>query len=596
MGFDAYLLLAVVGFTIAAFVREWLPIDLVALSSLALLLLFGLVTPEEAAAGFGNEAVVTVMMIFILSDGLVRSGLVTKMAHRLAGISGRTPWPGALLVLSVAGVLSAFINNVAALTIFMPVCLHLAKHYRLSPSKLLLPLSYATIFGGACTLVGTSTNLLISSLADDLGFAPISMFELAGLGAVLFAVGMAYNVLAMRTLPERAKLDGLTSKYRLGKYLTELKVPDGSKLVGSTVMEEGVSHKFQVNVLEIVRDGQRIASELRSLTVRPGDTLIVRGGMEDIVSFKERYGLKLLTEAKLRDSDIADRDTVLAEVQVAPTSSFVGQTLADIDFRRRYGCFVLAVSRMGGVIREKVAYVPLQQWDTLLVFGPRKRLDAVEQSDDFVPVQEVELHLQLRPDWWIPALVVPAVMILASIGVMSIVEASILGAVILLVTRCLTMPQAYRAINWTVIFLVAAILPMGKAMVSTGLAGVIGRGVASLGTAWGPIAVIALLYLATTVLTEIMSNNSTAVLMVPISLEIAATLGYEARPFLMAVAFAASASFLTPMGYKTNAMVYGPGGYRFVDYLKLGTPLKIVFWILTVLLLPHFFPLVPLEE
>lgn len=594
MTLDALILLAILAVTVVAFVREWLPIDVTALTCLGALLLFDLVTPREAVSGFGNEAVVTVMMIFILSDALVRSGLVSKLAHRVAELSGETHWRGSLLLLLVAGVLSAFINNVAALTIFMPVSIHLAKHYRVSPSKLLLPLSFVTIFGGACTLVGTSTNLIISSMAVDLGFEPFGMFELAGLGSVLFVVGMAWvAVVPMRTLPDRARPESLTKQYGMRSYLTELRVPDTSRLAGRTALGERMSERFRVNMLEIVRGGERIAADLRARTIEAGDTLIVRGTMEDIVALKERYGLMLLTEAKLTDEDLADRENVLAEIQVSPGSGLSGQTIQELDFRRRFGCFVLALQRAGDVIRDKVAFVPLKELDTLLVFGPRDRLEALEQTGDLYPVQELELHLRLRSDWWIAALVVPSVVLLAAIGAMSIVESSILGVVALLIARSLTIEQAYRSINWSVIFLVAAILPVGKAMVSTGLASEIGRGLVGLGGGLGPLGVLALVYLATTILTEVISNNSAAVLMVPIALEVAAGLGLESRTFLMAVAFAASASFLTPMGYKTNAMVYGPGAYRFVDYLRAGAPLKILFWILATVLLPVFWPLQP---
>ena len=595
MGFDAYLLLAIIAYTMAAFVFEWLPIDVVALSSMALLLLFGLVTPQEAVSGFSNEAVMTVMMIFILSDSLVRSGLVSKIAHRLAGLSGDSHWRGAIILMFVAGVLSAFINNVAALTIFMPVSIHLAKHYRVSPSKLLLPLSYATIFGGACTLVGTSTNLLISSLAPDFGFEEFTMFEFLGPGLVLFLVGMTYNVLVpMRTLPDRTELTSLTGKYSMSTYLTELRVPESSRMVGCTVLEERMSERYRVNLLEIVRGEAKIATEIRTQRIALGDTLIVRGAMEDIVALRAHYGLLLLTEAKMSDEDLADRENVLVEVQISPTSDLAGRTLQQVDFRRRFGCFVLALRREGALIRQKVAFVPLQRWDTLLVFGPKPRIEMLEDNDDLIPLQEVEIHLRLRHHWWVSALTVPLVMILATLGVMSILKASILGAVFLLVTKSVSIEQAYRAINWTVIFLVAAILPLGKAMVSTGLAGAIANQVASLDQYFGPVLVLAVLYFVSTMLTEIMSNNSTAVLMVPIAAQIGHQLGLDPKTFLMTVAFAASASFLTPMGYKTNAMVYGPGGYSFMDYVKAGAPLKLVFWILAVFLIPWFWPFTPI--
>jgi di/tricarboxylate transporter len=591
MTLDTFLLLAVLLFMMTAFVREWLPLDVVALSTLALLLLFDLVDSKEAVSGFSNEAVMTVMMMFIISDALVRSGVVARIAHAFANISETSHWPGSIALMIVAGVLSAFINNVAALTIFMPVSLHLAKHYKVSPTKLLLPLSYATIFGGACTLVGTSTNLLVSSLAEEYGFTAFTMFEFLAPGSILFAIGLLYTIaVPMRLLPSRITDDpSLTQKYHLSSYLTELRIAEGSSIIGRTVVEEGLNERFSLNVLEILRGKRKIATDIRNTRLEAGDTLILRGTVEDILSFKDRYRLLLLTDLKLDDGDLSDKENILMDVQLSPISRLVGQTIREIDFRKTYGCFVLALNRHGDVIREKLVSIPLERWDTLLVFGPRPRIEAL--GEDFIQLDEHELRLGLRRNWWIAASVVPVVMILAAFSIMPILKAAILGAVTLIVSRAITIQQAYQAINWTVIFLVAAVLPLGKAMMNTGLATQLGDLFALFGTQFGAFAVIALLYFTTTFLTEVMSNNSTAVLMIPIAITTAASMGYDNKTFLMTVTFAASASFLTPMGYKTNAMVYGPGGYRFMDYIRMGFPLKIAVWIISVFLVPMFWPL-----
>ncbi len=591
MPLDQILLLAVIAFTMAAFVREWLPIDLVALTSLALMLLCGLVTPSEAVSGFSNKAVITVMMIFILSQGLLKSGLISKLAHRMAGMSGQTHRPATILLLLVAGFLSAFINNVAALTIFMPVSIHIAQHYRVSPSKVLLPLSYATIFGGGCTLIGTSTNLLISSLSSDYGFRPFTMFEFVSLGLLLFGVGMVYNVaVMMRFLPARQSEGSLSDRY-LGGYLTELEVLPASKMVGRTIVEEQVNEKFRVTVLEILRNDEHL-SELHAVELEEGDRLILQGEVNDIVSFSEQRGLRLLRKGEAED-EIETGDNVLMEVQVSPTSRIVGGSLITLDFRRRFGAQVVALRRTGEVIREQLAQVRLERWDTLLVYGPRRQVEAFAARDDFVNLQELGVHLQLRRKWWISLTIMLGVVGLASFGILDIMTASIYGVVALLVTRRLTMQEAYASINWTVIFLVAAILPMGKAMVNTGLADRVGQLISATaaGEGSGTLVVLSILYLTTTLLTEVMSNNSTAVLMVPVALSVANSMGVDSFPLILTVAFAAAASFLTPMGYKTNAMVYGPGGYRFTDYIKFGAPLKVIFWLLSVWLIPVIWPL-----
>jgi di/tricarboxylate transporter len=592
MSLDIALLLLILLFTIAAFVREWMPIEVVALTCLGLLLLFGLVTPKEAISGFSNPAVITVMMMFVLSHGLVESGLIGKLSHRIASLSGRSHWKASLLLLTLAGLMSGFINNVAAVSIFMPVAIHIAKHYRFSPSKILLPLSYACIFGGTCTLIGTSTNLIVSSLSEQHGLGAFALFEFVLLGGFLFLVGSIYNVVVpMRLLPSRSIISSLTRKYHMSAFLTEVKVPRGSKLAGHTVVEEQVSERFQLNVLEIIRGQRKISLDIRNTRLRADDVLIVRGGMEDILSFKEQYGLLLLTDIKLTDSDLSDENNILVEVQLSPSSSLVGLTLKQIDFRKRYGCFILALNRTGELIREKLASIPLQQWDTLLVFGPRTRVEALHESGDIIPLQEVELRLGMAPRWWVSVLTIAVVVVLAATGVMPILKASILGVVVLLVTRSLPIQQAYRAINWTVIFLLAAILPLGVAMENTGLAAIIGEQIGLLGAQLGPLAVLSLIYLTTSLLTEIISNNSTAVLMVPIAISTAASLGVDPKPLLMAIAFASSASFLTPIGYQTNAMVYGPGGYRLRDFLIAGAPLKVAFWLLSTWLIPVIWPL-----
>lgn len=587
MSIDQWLLIGVIAFTITAFVREWLGMDVIAVTTLALLLVFDLVSVEEAVAGFSNSAVLTVMMMFILSEGLVQSGLVTKAGYRIADLTGTSQWVASVLLLVLVGTISGLINNTAAVSVFMPVAIHLARHFGFSPSKILMPLSFVAIFGGTCTLFGTSTNLLVSSLADE----SFTVFEFLPLGLVLLVVGLVYTVaVPMRLLPSRRILSSLTRQYHLSGFLTELRVPQGSKLAGRTVVDEQVSSRFHLNVLEVIRSGQKITANLRTERIAAGDILLVRGAVEDIVAFREQFGLLLLTDVKLRDADLSDENTILAELQLSPASDLVGETLKEVDFRRRFGCFVLALNRTGEYIRDKVARVKLRQWDTLLVFGPRSRVEALYDMPDFVPLGERHLKLRVSRRWWVPAGTMAAVVVLSAVSVLPILEAAILGVALLLASRSITARQAYRSIDWTVIFLLAFILPLGTAMESTGLAAALGSWLGEVGIARGPLAMLSLLYLATALLTSFFSNNATAVLMVPIAADAAVRLGVDTKPLLMAVAYAASASFMTPMGYQTNAMVYGPGSYRFTDYLRYGAPLTLVFWLVATFLIPLLWP------
>lgn len=581
------ILLVILVLTVTAFVFEWMPIDVTALASLGALLLFNLVTPEEAVAGFSNPAVVTVMMMFILSEGLAQSGLVRRMGYKIAAMAKGSRLRASSTLLMVTGCLSAFINNTAVVSIFLPIALDLAKRFRVSPSKVLLPLSFAAIFGGTCTLIGTSTNLLVAALASDAGLPEFTVFEFMWLGGILFVVGMLYNFLvAERLLPDRISQTSLTGKYHMSAYLTEIEVPAGSRFVGRTVVDEQISDRFQLNILEILRGRKRIATDIRNTPLEPEDILILRGSMADILAFKESYGLLLLSDTKLEDSDLADENSVLAEIQLAPNARLGGATLKEIDFRKTYGCFVLALSRPGGVIRDKLAFVPLKPLDTLLVFGPRQRIEGLATNEDFLPLQELDMRLRLSNRWWIGATAIPLVVALAAFGFMSILKSAILGVVLLLVTGGVRIQRAYAAIDWTVIFMLAAILPLGTAMTNTGLASMLGHGIVEAGGALGPLAVLALITLATTLITGFISNNSAAVLMVPVAAAVAGELGVSPKPLLMGVAFAASMSFFTPMGYQTNTMVYGPGGYRFMDYLKVGGPLNFLLWVIMTLLIP----------
>ncbi|MEM7481890.1 MAG: SLC13 family permease [Acidobacteriota bacterium] len=588
---DILLLVGIVVFATTSFALQKLPIDVTALTTLGLLLLFNLVTPSEAIAGFSNPAVITVMMMFVLSDSLVRSGLVNRIGHRITHLSANSPWRASLLLLLVSGSLSAFINNTAAVAILMPVGILLAKHFKFSPSKILIPLSYVSILGGTCTLIGTSTNLLVSAMAADAGLEPFGVFEFAWVGLIFFSIGTVYLLLGpLRLLPSRSILSSLTRKYHMSAYLTEVRVPKESPLIGKTVAEEAISDRFELNVLEILRGKTKIAMDLRNTRIQPGDILIVRGAMTEILAIKEHYGLLLLSDIKLGDQDLSDESNILVEIQLSPTSQLVDQTLKDIDFRKRYGCFVLALNRTGEMIHRKLAFIPLAHWDTLLVFGPRARIEALNRLEDFTPLQEVDMRLSLSRRWWISAAIIPIVVLLAASGVMPILKASILGVVAMLLTRTVKIQQAYKSINWTVIFLLAAVLPIGKAMVNTGLDRVIGESIAALGAPYGPVVVLGVMLVSTSLLSEIISNNSAAVLMVPIAMSVAVALNVDPKPFLMGITFAASMSFMTPIGYQTNTMVYGPGGYRFTDFTRAGAPLSIFCWVTGTLLIPKIWP------
>ncbi|KAB2967423.1 MAG: SLC13 family permease [Thermoanaerobaculia bacterium] len=585
---SAALLVGLLVFMLVASALEWLAVEVVALVVLVGLLVTGLVTLEEAISGFSDPAVVTVLLMMVLSEAIAESGVVAQVGHRIGRISRGSLRVQVALLFAIAGVLSMFINNTAAIAMFIPIAIQIAKQTRRSPSRLLLPLNYAVIFGGTCTLVGTSTNILVSSLAAERGLPAFTMFEFARMGLVYFALGLAYNILLVRFLPDRGDPSNLTGKYELATYLTEVRVPATSPLVGRTVVEETISDRYHLNVLEILRGARKIAFDLRSTPIATDDVLIVRGTMQDIVMFKEQQGLLLLSDIKLSDAELADQQNILAEMQLSPASTLEGMSLREIDFRRRFGAFVLALSRAGEAIREKLGLIPLKRFDTLLVFGPRRAVEQLYKLDDFLPLQELELRLRLHPRWWLHAATLVGVVAAVTIAGVPILSAALVGVVVLLASRTVKVQRVYRAVQWSVFFLLAATIPLGVAVEKSGLAGDLGSWIADTAGASGPWVVLSLVYFVTMVLTEILSNTSTAVLMVPIAMSVAATLGIDPKPLLMAVTFAASNGFVTPVGYQTNAMVYGAGNYRYRDFLAAGIPLNLVFWALSSLLIPVF--------
>ncbi|MCF7804325.1 MAG: SLC13 family permease [Candidatus Marinimicrobia bacterium] len=588
---DILILIIIIVGAVILFASEIFPIDMVAGLILGALLLTNLISVDEALTGVSNPATATIAAMFVLSFGLSKTGAINYLGDRIIHYTKGNVGRIFVIFLLVASIISGFINNTAAVAIFLPMALQFAHEFRFSPSKILIPLSYASIFGGTMTLIGTSTNIIVSSIAADHGLGALGMFEFTKLGIVFVVVGLLYLFLfARKNLPVRSILSSLTQKYHMTRYLTELQVPEDSPLVGKTPLDKQISNRYDLNILGIVRGKRKILIDIRITKLRPDDILLVRGPIDRIMRLKEREKLLLLTDTKLNDEELAIGDNTLTEVLVSPNSRLIGSTLKEIDFRRRYGCFVLAIRKQGETLRNKISNTPMSASDTLLIYGSKRRIDALKDDQNFVVLEEVDIKLQRGHKWIFAITIILAVVLLAALNVMPILKSAILGVLALVLTRTITMQEAYKAVDWSVIFLLAGVIPLGRAMENTGLAQIIGDSVAQLGGPYGPVVVLGALYVATNVLTETMSNNSTAIIMAPIAITTANALSVSPLPFLMAVTFAASASFMTPVGYQTNTMVYGPGGYKYTDYLKFGFPLSIMFLFIATLLIPMIWP------
>jgi di/tricarboxylate transporter len=595
MNFEILIVLSLIVLAFSLFVTEKFPLDVTALLILSILLLGQFLTPEEAISGFANPAVITIGLLFILSYALQKTRVLEYLIIRINKLVSQSKNLGLGVYLLTIAVASALMNNTAIVAIFMPVTIRLAHQYKISPSKLLIPLSYAAIMGGTLTLVGTSTNLLVNAIYVDNGGESLGMFEFARYGWIPLIIGLAYIIwIAPLILPSRTITSSLTKSYHMAGYLTEMKISIDSPLVGKTCRERNVNQNYDVMVLDIQRDGRLISTNVGEELIQAGDILFVKGTVESFLRMKEVEKTSLLTDEKLTQKELEQEDNVLVECMLTDKSDIIGMTLMQSNFRKRFRTFILAIRRDGSIIRKKVAHVILHTYDTLLIYGRRKQIDKLASSGDFILLGEVKADLVKSRYWWVSIFVIISTIILAAFGILPILKGAIISAVILLLFRIISPNEAYQSIHWQVIVLIAALIPLGIVIKSTGtdifIGELISKVVADFSPNKQPYVLLGLIYLITMILTEVSSNTATAIIMAPIVMAVTNHMGIDARPFIFAVCFAASASFITPVGYQTNLMVYGPGGYKFSDFIKVGMPLSIIFWLLAILFIPIIWP------
>ena len=595
MTFEIAFVLGLIVLAFILFVTEKFSLDVTALLVLSILFLGNFLTPAEAISGFSNPAIITIGLLFVLSNALQKTRILEYLIVRINKLITRSKTLGLGVYLFTIGIASALMNNTAIVAIFMPVTIRLAHQYHMSPSKLLIPLSYAAIMGGTLTLVGTSTNLIVNAMFVEHGGAPLGMFEFARYGWVTLTVGLVYVLwIAPLILPSRTVTSSLTQSYHMAGYLTEMRVSAESPLVGTTCRHRQVNQNYDVMVLDIQRDGRLISQNVGEQKIVEDDILFVKGTVESFLRLKEVEKVSLLTDEKLTQKELEQEDNILMECMVTDQSDIVGQSLMQSNFRNRFDAFILAIRREGTILRKKIAHVVLHTYDTLLVYGRRKQLDELANSGEFILLGEVKADLVKVRFWWITIVSVMGTILLAALGILHILKGALISAVLLMIFRIISPNEAYQSVHWQVIVLIAALIPLGIVIESTGTAAFIGASISNVVNGFipsqQPYILLALIYLITMVLTEISSNTATAIIMTPIVMAVTSQMGIDSRPFIFAVCFAASASFSTPVGYQTNLMVYGPGGYKFSDFLKVGLPLSVTFWILAIGLIPIFWP------
>jgi len=579
------------------FISETFPLDVTALIILSVLLLFGFLTPVEAIRGFSNPAVITIALLFVLSHAIQKSGILEFLVIKLNKLTETSRYLGLSVFLLSVAFASAFVNNTAIVAIFIPVTIRLAQQYHLSPSKLLMPLSYVAILGGTLTLVGTSTNLLVNSIyVENTGNTPLEIFEFAKFGVIMLIIGMVYVLFAVPFLiPSRTVTTSLTQSYHMGGYLTELRISEESPLVGRTCLDRAINRNYDITVLDIQRSDVLISKDIRNTILQVNDILFVRGSLENFLRMKEVEKVSMLTDEKLTQAELVHDNNTLVECILTNQSDLVGKSLMEINFRRRFGSFILAIRREGAIFRRKIAHIILRSFDTLLVYGSREKLNELATSGDFIMIGEIDATLKKHRFWWMSIVVILLAVILSALGVFPILKGAIIGAVLLMMLRVISANEAYQSINWQVIVLISALIPMGIVIQKTGTAYWMGNGLINLvnlieNPSWHPFIMLSLIYLTTMILTELASNAATGIIMTPIAISAAVQMNLDPRPFIFAVCYAASASFITPIGYQTNLMVYGPGGYKFSDYVKVGMPLSITLWLIATWMIPKLWP------
>ncbi len=603
------LTLLVIVLTLVAFIREWASPDVLALSILCLVVALGLIPPERMTEVFRNEAPLTIAALFVIGGALEKSGAVSHIGRMLRDrLSGNTRV--AIFAFSaVAAFCSAWMNNTAIVAVLLPVTLGFARSKDIAASRLLMPLSYASILGGCCTLIGTSTNLLVNGTLRDLGEPPMTMFELAPLGIPLAIAGIAYlTIFGPKLIPARSSITGALEIDHRTSPLYHLLIGGSSPLIGMKLPETALANRESgIHIMEVRRRGTRVMIPLSDLTVEKNDRFLV--------AIHRRRGKTAKPEALFQELGaevLSTVDGIVSELVIRDESSLLGRTLAASDFRQRYNCVVLAVHRDGVNITSRIAELPLEGGDTLLVITALNNLEALKATRDFVltdaPAEVPAADGQARPKghvvfaWSILAGVVLAATLSdffhrmnPAVPLIPIHYAAMVGALVLLWIGVLTPREAYASIDWQVLLMLYGLLGLGMAMQNTGTAQFLAQGLAAnaallVDAEHLPLVLLWLVFLLTLSLTEVLSNNATAVIMVPIVVTLANELGVDARPFVMAVAVSASCAFALPMGYQTHMMIYGPGGYKFADFLRVGIPLNIICWVVSCLLIPVFWP------
>lgn len=587
-------LLIILVVAIILFATERVPVDVISLGVMVALVVTGLLTTEQAFAGFGSDTVMMFLGLLILTAALTRTGVVDVVGRTIIRSSGQDPRRLLLVIMAGAAGLSTFMSNTAAAAFFLPIAIGLAQRSRTSASQLLMPLAFAAILASSVTLVSTSTNIVISGLLTDYDLPPMGMFELAPVGLPVMLLGIAYMYfIGSRMIPNRMGEDEFEDGLGARIYLTELMILPNSPLIGKTLQDSGLGSELDLKVLRVVRAKNQYFGPRADLVLQGDDVLLVEGGRDEILKVKDTTGIDIKADVKLSDPSLrADETLGLVEAILLPGSPLIGRTLKRFRFRERYGLQVLAINRHGETIRRKISQVPLRLGDVLLVQG-RQRNVALLASDRSISilgqVEGQRPNLQRAP---MAVALFAGSLLVATVGLVPLPVAVLAGAALAFVTRCITPEEAYREVEWKLIVLVGGMLALGAAMETTGAAQFLAGELVRLTNGASPLVLLAAFFIVTMLLTQPMSNQAAAVIVVPVAIQTALHLNLNPRSFAMMIAVAASCSYITPLE-PACLMVYGPGRYRFMDFIRVGSLLTVIIFALALVLVPLVWPLSP---
>ena len=586
-------LLVIIGVALVMIALERVPADVVALGVMIVLILSGILTPEEAFAGFGSSTVMLILGLLIQTAALTRTGVVDYAGRLIYRYTGSNPNRVLIIVMVSVGVLSAFMSNTAATAFFVPLVIGIARRAKMSPSKLLMPLAFASILSSSVTLVSTSTNILVSGLMVRYGLAPIDMFELAPVGIPIAVVGIIYMYfIGRRLIPDRFTQEEIEGGLESRLYLSEILVTAESPLAGKTLSESSLGRDLDLRVLRIVREKKRYLVPRADQRLEDGDVLLVEGGRDEILKVKSMNGVGIKADVRLGDPLLNTEGIRLVEGLVQPGSALIGRTLNGIRFRDRYGLQVLAINRHGESLRRKLSVIRLLLGDVLLIQGDPERLQELER-DDIVRVLEPVAAVIPHPRRARLAIAIFAgSLLVAALNVLPLAVTVLIGALLVFLTRSITPEEAYRDVEWKALILIGSMLALGVAMDYTGTADFIAQQIVNLVGGLSPMLLLTGFFIVTVLLTQPMSNQAAAVVVIPVAIQTALQLSFDPRPFAIMIAVAASCSYMTPLE-PSCLMVFAPGRYRFVDFLRVGTLLTLLIFIVAIVLVPMIWSVNP---